>query len=78
MISPPMIVLFPLGAAGNTEESCGELSDINADCGAATFAEIAPAPDICAVTMLARIIAVMICSIQHIPHQSLNATFLDK
>ena len=73
-----MIVLFPLGEGGKECESVGALSDIKVGCEIATFSDIELVLDIWAVAMPTRIIAAMICSIQHIPHHLLNATFLDK
>jgi hypothetical protein len=73
-----MIVLFPLGVGGKDRESVGALSVVKVGCAIATFPNIELVLDIWAVAMPIRIIAAMICSIQHIPHHLLNATFLDK
>jgi hypothetical protein len=72
------MVLFPLGTGGKVCESDGALSDMNVDREIATSLDIGPVFDIWAVVMPTKIIAATICSIQHILHQLLNATFLDK
>ena len=71
-------MLFPLGAGGKERKSIGVLSDIKVGCEIATFPDIELVLDIWAVAMPTKTIAAMICSIQHIPHQLLSATFLDK
>lgn len=71
-------MLFPFGAGGKERKSVDALSVIKDGCGIATLPDIELVLDIWAVAMPIRIIAAMICSIQHIPHHLLNATFLDK